>query len=61
MGFYLAHVCQRQRTFLDLVLRPAESVLYRLLGVRPEQEMTAGVYTICFLLFGLVCACLLFL
>jgi potassium-transporting ATPase potassium-binding subunit len=60
VGLYLARVGQRGRTFLDPLLRPVESVLYRLLGVRPEAEMTAGVYTICFLLFGAGCAILLF-
>jgi potassium-transporting ATPase potassium-binding subunit len=61
VGLYLASVCERQHTFLDPVLRPIESVLYRLLGVRPEQEMSAGLYIICFLLFGAGCAILLFL
>jgi len=61
VGRYLARVCQRRRTFLDPVLCPVESVLYRLLGVRPDQEMSAGVYIACFLLFGAGCALLLFL
>jgi K+-transporting ATPase ATPase A chain len=61
VGRYLARVCQRQPTFLDRVLRPVEAALYRLLGVRPEQEMSAGVCIICFLLFGAGCAMLLFL
>jgi K+-transporting ATPase ATPase A chain len=60
-GRYLARVCQRQHTFLDPVLCPFESLLYRLLGVRPEQEMSAGVYIACFLLFGAGCALMLFL
>jgi len=61
VGLYLARVGQRRRTFLDPVLRPVESLLYRLLGVRPEQEMAAGVYLICFLLFGAGCTMVLFL
>ncbi len=60
-GLYLARVGQRRRTFLDPVLRPVESGLYRLLGVRPEEEMTAGVYIVCFLLFGAGCAMVLYL
>jgi potassium-transporting ATPase potassium-binding subunit len=60
-GLYLARVCERQPTFLDPVLRPVESVLYRLLGVRPEQEMSAGIYFLCFLAFGGGCAIVLFL
>jgi len=61
VGLYLARVCQRQRTFLDPALHPVESLLYRMLGVRPEQEMSAGVYFICFLLFGVGCTIVLFL
>jgi K+-transporting ATPase ATPase A chain len=61
VGGYLTCVCQRRRTFLDPLLCPFESLLYRLLGVRPEQEMSAGVYIACFLLFGAGCALLLFL
>ena len=52
---------QRRRTFLDPVLRPVESLLYRWLGVRPEEEMSAGVYIVCFLLFGAGCTMVLFL
>ncbi|HTS50935.1 MAG TPA: potassium-transporting ATPase subunit KdpA [Bryobacteraceae bacterium] len=61
VGLYLARVSQRRRTFLDPLLRPVESILYRWLGVRPEQEMTAGVYIACFLVFGVGCAILLYL
>jgi len=61
LGLYLARVCQRERTFLDPVLSPVESMLYRLLGVSPEQEMSARVYILCFLLFGLGCTTVLFL
>jgi potassium-transporting ATPase potassium-binding subunit len=60
VGLYLASVCQRRRTILDPVLCPLESMLYRLLGVRPSHEMTAGVYIGCFLLFGAGCTILLF-
>jgi potassium-transporting ATPase potassium-binding subunit len=61
VGLYLARVCQNERTFLDPVLRPVESLFYRMLGVRPEQEMSAGVYIICFMLFGVGCTVVLFL
>ena len=61
VGLYLARVCEGQRTFLDPLLRPIESLLYRLLGVRPEQEMHASVYIACFVLFGTVSTIFLFL
>jgi potassium-transporting ATPase potassium-binding subunit len=60
-GVYLARVGQRGHTFLDPLLCPVESLLYRCFGVRSETEMTAGVYIACFLLFGAGCAILLFL
>jgi potassium-transporting ATPase potassium-binding subunit len=60
-GLYLARVGQRRRTFLDPILRPIESLLYRLIGVRPQEEMTAGVYMVCFLSFGAGCTLMLFL
>src|SRR5580692_5247837 len=60
-GLYLARVAQRRRTFLDPILRPMESLLYRLMGVRPQEEMPAGVYIVCFLLFGAGCTLMLFL
>ena len=54
VGLYLARVFERKPTFLDPALRPIESLLYRLLGVGRSQEMSAGVYTMCFLLFSAV-------
>src|SRR5579862_8838980 len=60
-GLYLTRICQRRRTWLDPVLRPVELLLYRWLGVQPEQEMTAPVYMVCFLIFGAGCAMLLYL
>src|ERR1017187_6126841 len=54
VGLYLARVFERKPTFLDPALRPAESLLYRLLGIHRGQEMSAGVYTLCFLLFSAV-------
>jgi K+-transporting ATPase ATPase A chain len=61
VGLYLARVSERRPTLLDPVLRPFESALYRLLGVRSEEEMPTGVYVACFLLFGTGCAVVLFL
>src|ERR1035441_6503213 len=54
VGLYLARVFERKPTFLDRALCPAESFLYRLFGVHLGQEMSAGVYTLCFLLFSAV-------
>jgi potassium-transporting ATPase potassium-binding subunit len=61
LGIYLANVSQHRPTFPDPLLRPIERALYRLLGVRPAEEMSAAVYTGSFLLFGAGCTALLFL
>ena len=60
-GLYLAHVFERKRTFLDPLLHPVESLVYRLLCVRPEEEMSATVYLASFLLFSVLGTVLLFL
>jgi K+-transporting ATPase ATPase A chain len=54
VGIYLARVFENKPTFLDPVLRPAESLLCRWLGVHSDREMSAGVYTMCFLLYSAV-------
>jgi K+-transporting ATPase ATPase A chain len=61
VGLYLARVFERKPTFLDPVLRRTESFLYRLLGIHRAKEMSAGVYTLCFLLFSAVSTVGLFL
>ncbi len=61
VGLYLARVFSRQPTTLDRLLGPVERLLYRLLGVDPDREMTAGVYLGSFLLFSALGTLLLFL
>jgi K+-transporting ATPase ATPase A chain len=60
IGLYLARVFEGQCTLLDPLLRPAERLLYRLMGVRPEREMTAKVYFLSFLGFSAAGTALLF-
>src|SRR5208283_3896031 len=61
VGVYLARVFEGEPTVLDPALRPVESLLYRLFGIRRDQEMSAGVYTLCYVLFSAVGAAGLFL
>src|SRR5580700_7716393 len=61
VGLYLARVFERKPTFLDPALRPVEFLLYRWLGVRSGQEMSAGTYALCFLLFSAASTAGLFL
>jgi K+-transporting ATPase ATPase A chain len=53
-GVYLARVFEGQRTWLDPVLRPVELLIHRVLGVRPDQEMSAALYFLSFVLFALL-------
>jgi K+-transporting ATPase ATPase A chain len=61
VGLYLVRVFERKHTFLDSALRPAESLLHRLLGVHSDQEMSPRLYTLCFLLFSALSTLGLFL
>ena len=54
VGLYVARVFEEKPTPLDPLLRPLERTLFRLLGVRPQEEMTAGVYLGCFLAFSVL-------
>ena len=53
LGSFVTAVFERRRTFLDPVLAPVERVLYRLTGVRPDEEMTWWQYTNAMLIFSL--------
>jgi K+-transporting ATPase ATPase A chain len=59
-GTYLARVFGGQRTWLDPLLQPIERLIYRLAGVRPDQEMTAGAYALHFLIFNVIGMAFLF-
>ena len=61
IGLYVARVFEGRPTVLDPLLRPLERVIYRLSRVRPEQEMSPGVYLGCFLAFSVVGTVWLFL
>ena len=54
MGVYMARVFNREKTFIDPVLRPIERLLYRVTGVDEEHEMHWTEYAIAMLLFSAV-------
>jgi len=54
LGSFMAKVYQGQRTFLDRVLGPVERFIYRLSGVKPEEEMNWKTYAIAAILFNLM-------
>ncbi len=61
LGVFMARVFNRERTFMDPVLRPIERLLYRLTGVDEEHEMRWTEYAVAMLLFSVVSMLLLYL
>src|SRR6185295_14828213 len=54
LGLFMAHVFDRERTFLDPVLAPVERLIYRLTRVDATREMHWTEYAVAMLLFSLV-------
>jgi len=52
MGSYLTRVFERRKTFLDPVLAPCERLLYRMTGIKPEEEMRWTEYAFAMLIFS---------
>ena len=53
LGSFMARVYQGQHTFLDRVLYPVECFIYRISGVRQDEEMNWKTYAIAVLLFNM--------
>jgi potassium-transporting ATPase potassium-binding subunit len=54
LGSYMARVFAGERTWLSPVLRPVERAIYRLSGVREDEEMSWKTYALAMLAFSLV-------
>lgn len=52
LGSFMARVYQGERTPLDPLLRPLERTVYRLAGIRPEDEMSWQAYALALLIFN---------
>jgi K+-transporting ATPase ATPase A chain len=61
LGLFMARVFNRERTFLDPVLRPVERLVYRLTRVDEQHEMRWTEYAGAMLLFSAVSMLLLYL
>jgi potassium-transporting ATPase potassium-binding subunit len=61
LGVFMTRVFNREKTFLDPVLRPIEKLIYRTTGVDEEHEMAWTEYAVTMLLFSLVSMVLLYL
>ncbi len=54
LGSFMAKVYQGERTFLDRVLGPVERLIYRLSGVKPDEDMNWKTYAIAVMLFNVL-------
>ena len=61
MGAFMTRVFNRDKTFLDPILRPIEQLVYRLTGVDERREMRWTEYAIAMLLFSGVSMALLYI
>ncbi|HJX95940.1 MAG TPA: potassium-transporting ATPase subunit KdpA [Candidatus Acidoferrum sp.] len=61
IGIFLTRVFERQKTFLDPLLRPVERLIYRLCGVDENKEMRWTEYGTTMLVFSAVSLILLYL
>src|SRR5215831_20979584 len=61
LGIFMAHVFDRERTFLDPVLVPIERLIYRLTRVDDKREMHWTEYAVTMLLFSGVSMLVLYL
>ena len=61
LGTFMARVFNREKTFMDPVLRPIERLLYRVTGVDENHEMRWTEYAIAMLLFSMVSMMVLYL
>ncbi len=61
IGVFLARVFEREKTFLDPILRPLERLIYRLCGIDENKEMPWTEYGTTMLVFSAVSLILLYL
>src|SRR5690242_11894976 len=61
LGIFMARVFNRERTFLDPVLRPMEKLIYKATAVDENREMRWTEYAISMLLFSAVSMIVLYL
>ncbi len=54
LGSFMAKVYQGEHTFLSRVLGPAERFIYRVSGVKPDEDMNWKTYAIAVMLFNVL-------
>jgi K+-transporting ATPase ATPase A chain len=60
VGAYMARVYQGEHTFLTRIVGPIERLIYRILGVRADEEMGWKTYALTMLLFNIAGLLLLY-
>jgi K+-transporting ATPase ATPase A chain len=60
VGLFMVHIFAGQRTFLHVVLRPVERLIYKLTRVDEKREMHWTEYAVAMLLFSVVSMLLLY-
>ena len=60
LGSYMAKVFQGERTFMSRVMGPVERLIYRILGIKPDEEMSWKTYALAFLFFNAIGVVVLF-
>src|SRR3979490_1569386 len=61
LGVFMAHVFNREKTFLDPLLQPIERLIYKLTSVHENREMRWTEYAVTMLLFSSVSMLVLYL
>ena len=61
LGSFMARVFEGKPVFLDRLLKPIERLIYRLCGVREDEEMGWQRYTVAMLLFSVIGLIVLYL
>ena len=60
LGAYMARVYQGEKVFLSPVVQPVESFVYRIVGIKPDEEMNWKRYAALMLIFNLAGLLLLY-
>ncbi|BAZ40801.1 potassium-transporting ATPase A chain [Calothrix sp. NIES-4101] len=60
LGKYMANVYMGQKTFLDPIISPIDKIIYALIGVNTQHEMTGKQYAIAVIYSNLVMGILVF-
>ena len=61
LGLFIWRVYNGETTFLDRIIGPVERCCYRLMGIKPEEEMDWKAYTLALLVFSSICFLVLYL